>query len=363
MSYIFTIENVYKAYIDCRKRKKNTANALRFEIEREKNIIALLNELKAGRYQISRHICFVVKDPTVREVFAADFRDRVVHHLIYNELKDLFEKDFIENSFANRLGKGTHKGVEKVKEYLKTAEKGDYLLKLDIKSLFRSINKDILFRIISERVESSGNPAGWKREILWLVRKIIYHDPTQNYSFKGNEKDRELIPKEKSLFYAGGRGLPIGNLTSQFFANIYLDQLDRFILSLGYKKYIRYVDDFIILGGRETVQEIPKIKTFLKEKLDLELSEKKIKFQQARKGVDFLGYYIKPNYSLVRRKIVRRFKEKVRAEEKNITAVANSYFGHFVHANSYNLRKSIYEKHFKYKYKFKGEYKSIYKKT
>lgn len=363
MSEIFTIENIYRAYLDCRRRKKNTINALRFEIDREKNIIALLKELKSKRYQISRHICFIVKDPTPREIFAADFRDRVVHHLLYNEIKALFEKDFIENSFANRVNKGTHKGVEKLKEYLKATDRKDYFLKLDIKSFFCSINKDILFGIVGRKISEADKSIGWKKDVLWLAQKIIFHDPTKNYIFKGDERAKRLIPKEKSLFYSNGKGLPIGNLTSQFFANAYLDQLDKFIYSLGHKYYVRYVDDFIILGGKEIIREVPRIKEFLQEKLDLKISEKKIKFQQIQKGIDFLGYYIKPDYVLVRRKIVGRLKDKIyRSEETNnkkILAIANSYFGHFIHANSFRLRKTIYEKYFKTNFIPKKDYYSL----
>jgi len=118
MSEVFTLEKIYQAYLDCRERKKNTINALKFEIEREKNLIDILRELKSRQYRISRHICFIIKDPAPREIFAADFRDRVVHHLLYNEINYLFEDDFIDNSFANRIGKGMHKGVKKLKEYL-----------------------------------------------------------------------------------------------------------------------------------------------------------------------------------------------------------------------------------------------------
>jgi len=363
MSEVFTIENIYRAYLGCRKRKKNTINALKFEIDREKNIVALLKELKSKRYQISRHICFIVKEPTPREIFAADFRDRVVHHLLYSEIKDLFEKDFIDNSFANRIDKGTHKGVEILKEYLKEVEPNSYYLKLDIKSFFCSINKDILFKIISKKIIESNKSVGWKKDVLWLTQKIIYHDPTKNYFFKGDERLKILIPKEKSLFYSNGKGLPIGNLTSQFFANAYLDQLDKYIYSLGHKYYVRYVDDFIILGGKEMVTEIPIIRQFLKEKLDLQLSEKKIKFQQIERGIDFLGYYIKPDYILVRRKIVSRFKDKMYRLEnpktKDLLSIVNSYFGHFIHASSFRLRKTIYERYFKNKFKFKKEYNSL----
>jgi hypothetical protein len=362
MQEVFILEKLWKAYLDCKKRKKNTINALKFEINREKNLIALLKELKSREYKISKHICFIVKDPTVREIFAADFRDRVVHHLLYNEVKGIFEKDFIKNSFANRIGKGTHKGVEKLKEYLKD-QSITHFLKLDIKSFFCSINKDILYGIVSEKINGADKSFGWKKDILWLCGKIIYNDPTKNYLFKGNWRLKNLIPKDKSLFYSKGKGLPIGNLTSQFFANAYLDQLDKFIYSLGHKYYIRYVDDFIILGDKNIYEDTDKIRQFLKDKLDLKLSEKKVRFQPVEMGIDFLGYFIKPSHILVRRKVVGRFKDKMYrlgpVNVKELMATGNSYFGHFIHGDSFKLRKTIYDKYFKGKFKFKKQYKSI----
>ncbi len=345
MDTIFTKEKIFEAYLACRETKKNTANALKFEINREKNLFKLLRELQQGSYKISRHICFIVKEPKPREIFAADFRDRIVHHLLCNEIYQLFEIDFIENSFANRIGKGTHKGVEKLKEYLKQKDNNSNYLKLDVKSFFCSINKDTLYKIVYEKIIKSDAPDYWKREIVWLVKKIIYHDPTANYIFKGDPKLKRLISKDKSLFYSNGKGLPIGNLTSQFFANIYLDKLDQFIYSLGYKYYVRYVDDFIILGDRKIIHKLPIIKKFIKEKLDLTISDKKIVFQSTKIGIDFLGYYIKPSHTLVRRRVISRFKRKLcNLEVKNTKkslATVNSYFGHFIHADSYNLRKSI----------------------
>jgi hypothetical protein len=350
MDTIFTKEKIFKAYLDCRKAKKNTANALKFEINREKNLFKLLEEIRQGTYAVSRHICFIVKEPKPREIFAADFRDRIVHHLLCNEIYDLFEKDFIDNSFANRIDKGTHKGVKKLKEYFKEVSKDTYYLKLDIKSFFCSINKDILYKIVSEKIVITDSPDYWKREILWLCKKIIYHDPTQNYIFKGDKKLKELILKDKSLFYSNGKGLPIGNLTSQFFANVYLDCLDHFIYSQGLKYYIRYVDDFVILGKKITISELPKIKEFIETNLDLKISDKKIEFQKINKGIDFLGYCIKPNYTLVRKKIVSKFKGKIcylkSTDDKKTLAAINSYYGHFMHADSYGLRKHIFKKYF-----------------
>lgn len=358
MSEVFTLEKIYQAYLDCKKRKKNTINALRFEMERERNLINLLRELKSRQYEISRHICFIIKDPAPREIFAADFRDRVAHHLLYNEIYYLFEDDFIDNSFANRIGKGTHKGVGKLKEYLKEIDKSSYYLKLDIKSFFCSIDKDILFKIVFDKIAGSNRPDYWKEDIIWLCRKIIFHDPTEGCVFKGSIKDKSLIPEGKSLFFSQGRGLPIGNLTSQFFANVYLDCLDHFIENdLGTKQYIRYVDDMLILeeDKRRLADYIKPIEDFLKNKLRLELKKSKTTLQPVHNGIDFLGYFIKPNHILVRQKVVRRLKKKLmfcvkpsnidKKALKNILAKINSYYGHFRHASSFNLRRNIYDKH------------------
>ncbi len=201
---IFTFEKLYKAYKECLKHKKNTANALKFEMNREKNLIQLLYDLKNGTYNISRHICFVITDPSPREIFAADFRDRIVHHLIYNEIKSMFEDDFIDDSYANRCGKGTHKAVKKLKHHLfRGGLNGQRLhfLKMDIKGFFRNIDKNILWNITKDKIQTSDADSVWKNEILWLVKKVIYHDPASNYIFKGRNEMKSLIPKEKSLLF------------------------------------------------------------------------------------------------------------------------------------------------------------------
>jgi hypothetical protein len=136
---IFTFEKLYIAYKQCLKRKKNTANALKFELNREKNLSKLLFDLQSKNYKISRHICFIVTKPSPREIFAADFRDRIVHHLLYNEIHDIFEKDFIDTSYANMVGKGTHKAMKKLRWYISRGGIGGqklYCLKLDIQNFF-----------------------------------------------------------------------------------------------------------------------------------------------------------------------------------------------------------------------------------
>lgn len=368
MATIFTLEKLFKAYRECQKGKKNTVNALEFELHREKNLVALLHDLTSRRYEISRHICFIVTHPTPREIFAADFRDRIVHHLLCNEISGLFEADFIPRSYANRKGKGTHKAVEQVRSDMQHARSGDgeeWYIKLDVQSFFRSIDRDILFSIVEKKLHGlRGSQAGelWHEEVLWLAQKIIFHDPTTNYLYKGDPKKKTLIPRHKSLFYADGRGLPIGNLTSQFFANVYLNELDQFATTtLGMARYVRYVDDFVIVGkDRETVRSlIAPINSFLKEKIRLRINQDKIQLQQVRKGIDFLGYVIRPNYTLVRQKVVGRCKKRLweisllfgaganenRELAEHAMPMLNSYYGHFGHARSFRLRKHLYDAH------------------
>jgi hypothetical protein len=355
---IFTIEKLYQAYRDCIKHKKNTVNAMKFELKREKNIFTLLRELESQKYEISRHICFVVKEPSPREIFAGDFRDRIVHHLLCNEIQALFENDFIASSYANRKEKGTHKAVQKLRFHLVRGGRNRqrlYYLKMDIKGFFRNINKNILWEILKNKIEMSKKGEKWKEEVLWLAKKIIYHDPTSNYIFKGKEETKNLIAKEKSLLFGDKeKGLPIGNLTSQFFANIYLDKLDHFIkYELRFFRYIRYVDDFLILDENKEVLKkiIDQVDSFLEKNLELYLCKEKTILRQTESGIDFLGYFIKPTHTLVRQKVVKRFKKKLwerRNNEDGLFSVKDismikSYLGHFGYANSFNLVKKLTE--------------------
>ena len=368
MTTIFTLEKLFKAYKECQKGKKNTVNALMFELHREKNLMTLLDDLTSRRYEISRHICFIVIVPTPREIFAADFRDRIVHHLLCNEISGTFEIDFISHSYANRKGKGTHKAVEQLQKNIRQVKNetgGGQYIKLDVQSFFRSIDKGILFSLVENKILSEGSLKStlWREEVLWLARKIIFHDPTKNYRYKGNPDKKSLIPKHKSLFYAEGCGLPIGNLTSQFFANVYLNELDQFVTTtLGIGTYVRYVDDFVVVDDdRDRLKSfIRPIDAFLKEKLNLRVHPGKIQLQETRKGIDFLGYFIKPNYTVVRQKVVRRCKKRLRdishmaltgnpCEDMETVSYAlsviNSYYGHFSHARSFNLRRHLYLEH------------------
>src|SRR3989344_855021 len=363
MNEIFTFKKLYQAYLDCRKTKRKTINALKFEYNLERNLFLLQEELQTKKYKPSRSICFVVTEPSPREIFAASFRDRVVHHLLVREMEAMGEKSFIFDSFACRKNKGTHSAVKKLKIFVRKASenyrKGGLSLQLDISGFFMAINHNILYSLFEKLVLKQKKSCQWKEDILWLAKTIIFHKPTEDYVIKGNPSLFRFIPPRKSLFKAPeGKGLPIGNYSSQFFANIYLNELDQFIKrELKCKYYLRYVDDFILFGAnKEKLKDLEnKIDLFLKRKLYLELNLSKTKLQPINKGIDFLGYFVKPACILVRQRVVKNLKKKLAfcAESdardkkgfKNILAMANSYLGHFKHAFSFNLRKDIYENH------------------
>ena len=356
MSHIFTLEKLFRAYNDARKGKSRTANAIIFELDREKNLVALLEELSTRTYVPSRHIYFIVTRPVPREIFAADFRDRVIHHLFYNEIAAFCDRCFNRHSYANRLGKGTHAAVRTVREFVRHNPDG-YYLKLDVRSFFPSINRAILSDLVERdiRLCASMGMKGekWEKDMLWLARSIISVDPTRNFIYKGDLALKKLILPRKSLFHSGvGKGLPIGNLTSQFFANLYMDELDCFVTgALACRNYARYVDDFIIVDSDRAalLSRVGSVREFLKRRLDLDLHPDKIRFQHVSKGVDFLGYFIKPTHTLVRQSIVRRFKDKLRRCQDvesglfpaSSMPMIQSYLGHFGHANAFNLTKKL----------------------
>lgn len=356
MIEFFSFQNLISAYYQCRKRKRLKSQAPKFEFYLEKEIINLEKLLKNYTWKPLPFSVFVVTEPKIREVFAAQFRDRVIHHLLYNYLSPIFERKFIFNSYTCRKQKGTHRAVKRLSQFLRKITANNrravFYLQADIKNFFPTINHDILFSLIQRHVR---NP-----DILWLTKIIIYYDCTKNPVKKGQLSLFTLIPSQKSLFNApSGQGLPIGNLTSQFFANIYLNELDQFIKHrLKCKYYVRYVDDFIILDkSKENLYKLKEeINEFLQQKLSLKLHPKKCIIKDVNKGIDTLGYLIKPTHILVRKRVVKNFKKKLFQFQRDlpsnkvkldfILSSINSYYAHFRHADSYKLRKHLWEKHF-----------------
>lgn len=312
---LFSVENLYEAYKQCRRRKRATNNAMLFEQHLEDNLFALHEVLNGYSYQPEPSVVFMVEKPKRREIFAASFRDRVVHHLLVRHLEPFWERRFIHDSFACRSGKGTHKGVEQLQRFTRKVTSNQvrpaWYLQLDIQGFFMAINRQILFQRLKAKEQ---DPA-----VLWLLRTLVYHDPVLHCRFRmAKREDFMALPKHKTLFMADqGCGLPIGNLTSQFFANVYLDALDQFVKhDLKVRHYVRYCDDFVLLSEhRAQLQDWHgAIQKFLWEKLRLLLNQKQ-KLRPVADGIDFLGYIVRPDYLLVRRRVIGNFYERLEKAE------------------------------------------------
>lgn len=305
----FSLEEVFEAYFECRKHKRRTLNAIKFELDFEKNLIQLWRDLNDGTYKIGRSITFIVSRPVKREIFAADFRDRIVHHLIMRKLLPLFEKHFHPKSFSCRVGKGTLCGIKSafndIKQCSHNYTRPCYAMKLDIQAFFMSIDQRILFKKLQCFIQKYYH-ANDKPRVLTLVRMIVFHKPQDNCIRKSHPSEWNNLPKHKSLFCSEPfRGLPIGNLTSQIFANFYLNSLDFFIHDTDLF-YARYVDDLMLVHCNSKILLLWrwKIKNFLHEQLNLLLHPKKFYLQNITKGVPFVGGYLMP-YRLY---LTRRFK-------------------------------------------------------
>jgi len=308
---MFSFDQIYRAYIECRHNKRNTIDALDFESNQEENLFQLVAALNNRSYRPATSVCFYIEQPKAREIFAAAFKDRIVHHLIYRELVCPWEKIFIDQSFACRPAKGTHKAVQVLQDYLKkvtkSGKKPAFYLKMDIKNFFMSINKHILFQMLCKK--------RLFKDLRWLLEVVIFHDPTEDYKMQSPAHLRQKVPQQKTLFHAlENCGLPIGNLTSQFFANVYLNALDQFVKHiLKCHFYVRYVDDFILLS--ETRSELLywqlKITQFLDSKLLLNINEKVTQIDSVFNGVDFVGFIVRPFYKLCRRRVIGNCKTKL----------------------------------------------------
>jgi retron-type reverse transcriptase len=343
---IFTYENLYRAYLECRRNKRKTINALKFELDFEKNLRKLLEDLKTRKYYPGRSICFAVKAPSLREIFAADFRDRIVHHLLVREISPFFERRFSCDSYACRPKKGTHAAVEQLKKYMKSFQKQKYYYgQFDLRGFFMSIDHNILYAILKEKLKKKFHCDRKKlAEILWLARLIIFHKPSENYTTKGDLKLLAQIPSHKSLLnQKESKGLPIGNHSSQFFANVYLDELDQFVKrNLKCRRYVRYVDDFVILEKSPAILKYLRnsMEKFIGEKLSLRLNFNKCRIQAIERGLDFLGYFLKPDKMYVRRRVIKRYRNKLypiaiglrKTNLRSLLSMASSYAGHFQRA-------------------------------
>lgn len=325
-------ESLFSAWDTFRKDKQQKKDVLRFEWNLEENIFKLHRDLFHKWYKHGAYSSFHLQDPKQRHIHKATVRDRILHHAVFTALNPIFESSFIPHSFSCRVGKGTHKGVDTLNRMARSVSgnnrKPCFALKCDIKKFFATVDHQVLLGIIRKRVKDE--------DVLWLLKEII----------------GSFASEYSTLFER--KGLPIGNLTSQLFANVYLNEFDQFVKNkLKVKNYLRYTDDFVIVADNKSYLEniISSISTFLHKRLCLTLHPKKITIHKFHQGIDFLGYITLPHYRLLRTKTKMRIFRKLRCridEYKNgkisqqtLDQSLQSYLGVLSHANAYKLRQEL----------------------
>jgi len=330
---MYSCENLELAFKKACKGKTFMHYVVEFEKNLQNNLLALRAELLFNSYAPKHLTTFIIKDPKTRRIDKSDFRDRIVHHALCNVIEPLFDKTFIYDSYANRIGKGTLKAIQRFDQFKRIVSKNNtcpcYVLKADIKHYFENVDHKKLLEIIKRKISDS--------QLLVLIKKVIlnYHNSH------------------------AGKGMPLGNLTSQFFANVYLNELDQFIKHrLKAKYYLRYVDDFVLLHKSSKQLLIWKINIskFLQKELFIELHPQKSSIRPLAKGIDLLGFTCFYYHRILRKrnllKMLRRiesFKEKYRQgfiESYEILASFQGWNAYAIHANTYKIRRFITKKVF-----------------
>ncbi len=359
--------DLHNAYYDARWHKRSKPYQQRFERDAERNLETLCDELLLHNYQPQPSTCFVITDPKKREVFAAQFRDRIVHHLYYNYVHEMLERTFIRDSYSCIKRRGTHDGIARLERHIcresQNYQERCYVMKMDIQGYFMHIDRQRLLditlrqlRLMATHKVGKGMAGRWHdyvdmEFVEYLTEVIVLLNPTEECHRRGTLLDWQGLPHNKSLFHSPkGCGLPIGNLTSQLFSNVYMNELDQYVKrTLHCKHYGRYVDDFFIVSADKawlTSLQQP-IKTFLKEHLGLELNTGKTRICDVRHGIDFLGTCLKPHRRYVSNNTLGRMKPKIiRLPQINVhekmRCTLNSYLGLLSHYKSYHLRQTLF---------------------
>jgi len=337
---LVSIENLQDAYWKSRKHKSNSPAVIKFEKHWQLHLTKLHKELKTRTYKPKPLKSFILRDPKTRTICVSEFKDRIVHHALVNTLQPIFEPRFIYDSYASRKNKGTLPALKRFYIFLRKVTKNGkqipnfrnsndirrFALKADIKHYFETVDHKILLNIISKRIKDDG--------VLWLTKLILNNHKTK----------------------IRGKGIPLGNWTSQFLANVYLNELDQYIKhELKAKYYLRYVDDFVILNQSKNVliKYKKQIKSFL-HTLKLELHPDKCKVIPLKRGISFLGFKCFYHYKLIRRRNIRKIhnklKEKIKLyksgkiEKETIQEILQGWNAYAKQGNSYKLRKKLIAK-------------------
>ena len=354
------LRDLHAAWREARRGKRPSANQLDFDGHWLDGLLTLQARLTYGTWSPAPATCFIAKHPKAREIHAPDFADRVVHHWLVPQLEAIYESAFIHDAFSNRKGKGTHAAVERLKRFVRQVESGQgagWYLQLDIRNFFNSIHRPTLYALLKERMERCAASPSVRRAVHALLRR----SPAKgDVIYRCTPAERATVPDYKRLENAApGYGIAIGNLSSQFFANVYLNELDQFVKhELKVQRYVRYVDDFVLVheSRAQLMAWKEAIERFLRERLQLALKPEQ-KLEQLTSGIDFLGYIIFPRHTLVRRRVVMHAREKldtwkcrhvrrgrIRAKPVDIEelrSICASYAGHFSHANTWRLRMTF----------------------
>jgi len=324
---IISLENLFLAWHEFRKGKRAKVDVQEFEFNLEDNIFALHEELVNKTYNHGRYTPFYITDPKLRHIHKACVRDRILHQAIFRTLYPIFDKSFIYDSYSCRLKKGTHRAVLQLESFAQKASQNNirvaWALKCDISKFFDSIDQRVLQGLIQRKISDP--------ELLWLLEKILSSFEKQH-----------------------GKGIPLGNVTSQLFSNIYLNELDQFVKhALKQKYYLRYCDDFIMLSESKVELErlIPKIQEFLQNNLMLTLHPRKICLRKLSQGIDFLGYVALPHHRVLRTRTKRRMFKKIERrliEHKNkgiskqaIERMVQSYIGILSHCDGKKEKEEL----------------------
>lgn len=328
-------DNLELAFKKARKGKTTKDYVLEFETDLENNLRHLQNQLLLQTYHPQPLKTFILRDPKTRTISKSTFRDRLVHHALCNIIEPFFEKNFIFDSYANRRGKGTLKAVERFDHFKSIVSRNNtrtcFVLKGDIRKYFDNVDHRILLEIVKRKISDL--------RVLWLIEIIL-----ANY-----------LKDDTSLFQ---KGMPLGNLTSQFFANVYLNELDQFVKhELKIKYYIRYVDDFVILHQSKDILEEyqSKIELFLRERLKLTLHPEKSRILILDLGIPFLGFRLFSHHRLIQVKNIRKFSRKFAklqeqfkegvVEQEKLVETFDGWLAYVSHANTHKYQQEILQRY------------------
>lgn len=319
---IISVENLLEAWRGFLKGKRSRGGVKEFERFLMRHIFKLHEDLKSKTYRHDGYHAFKISDPKPRDIHKATVRDRLLHHALYRQLYPFFERVFISDSYSCRKEKGTHRAMNRFRAFGYTVSKNStrtcWVLKCDIRKFFASIDHAVLTGIVEDYIPDN--------DTRWLLRRVI-----------------------KSFCTSEGRGLPLGNLTSQLLVNVYMNEFDQFVKhALKAKHYIRYADDFVFLSHDRVWLEslLPPIAQFLEQCLKLELHPKKVSLTSLAGGVDFLGWVHFPDHRVLRTSSKRRMFRRMKGCEGKDERV-ESYLGMLKHGNTYKLQEQILASEFK----------------